>query len=190
MNYPVSIADYVVRDARPDDCAQILQFVRELAVYEKLADQVVATEHELNRHLFGDVPRAEVLMGEYRTQPVGFALYFHNFSTFLGRPGIYLEDLFVRPAFRGRGFGKALLQTLARIAITRDCGRLEWSVLDWNTPAIEFYQSLGAEQLNEWIGNRLTGQALRQVADPAGHTASTGSRPGQTDSGGLNRQPD
>lgn len=164
MNYPVVIDQFTIRDARPADCGQILQFIQELAEYEKLGHEVVATEEVLRQQLFGDAPRAEVLMGEFDGQAAGFALYFHNFSTFLGRPGIYLEDLYVRPAFRGRGFGKALLQTLAGIAVQRGCGRLEWSVLDWNTPAIEFYQSLGAQSMNEWVVNRLSGDALRQVA--------------------------
>lgn len=165
MNIETNIPGFVIRTATPDDCGQILQFVRALAEYEKLLHKVVATEEILQKHLFGDHPTAEVIIGEADGSPVGFALFFQNFSTFLGQPGIYLEDLFVSPAQRGKGYGKALLACLAQIAIDRQCGRLEWSVLDWNTPAIEFYQSLGAETMDGWKVNRLSGDHLTAVAD-------------------------
>ena len=147
---------------------QILTFIRELAIYEKLEHEAVGTEEALEIHLFGPTPRAEVLILETGSgEPAGFALFFHNFSTFLTRPGIYLEDLFVRPQFRGSGYGKALLQHLAKLAVERGCGRLEWAVLDWNAPAIGFYESLGARMMNEWRVFRLTGDSLTQVAKAA-----------------------
>lgn len=163
--YETSIDRFLIRPATPADCGQILQFIRNLAEYEKLAHEVVATEDLIREHLFGDAPQAEVLIGEYDGRPVGFALFFNSFSTFLGRPGIYLEDLFVNPDDRGRGFGKALLTCLAKIAIGRNCGRLEWSVLDWNQPAIDFYHALGATSMNGWTVNRVTGDALINMAD-------------------------
>jgi GNAT superfamily N-acetyltransferase len=153
-----------LRAAAPSDCATILQFIRERAEYEKLLDQCVATEATLAAHLFGPTPRAEVILAEWDGAPVGFALFFHNFSTFLARPGIYLEDLYVQPDMRAKGIGKALLARLARIAQQRDCGRLEWSVLDWNTPSIEFYRSLGAQPNDEWTTYRLSGESLAQLA--------------------------
>ncbi len=159
------IEDFCIRPARPEDCRLILNFIQELAAYEKLAHEVVATEESLQHHLFGETPRAEVLIAEHLGRPVGFALFFHNFSTFLGRPGIYLEDLFVHPQDRGKGYGKALLTCLARIAVHRRCGRLEWSVLNWNRPAIDFYQALGAESMQGWTVNRVAGDALRHLAD-------------------------
>lgn len=164
MNIETDIPGFIIRSATPEDCGTIVQFVRDLAEYEKLLHKVVATEENLRQHLFGDLPKAEVIIGEAESQPVGFALFFHNFSTFLAQPGIYLEDLFVDPSERGKGYGKALLTCLARIAVERDCGRLEWSVLDWNTPAIEFYQSLGAETMDGWKVNRLTGDQLTAAA--------------------------
>lgn len=154
------IEGFKIRSADEKDVELILWFIRGLADYEKLSDEVVATVEGLRKHLFGPVPRAEVLIGEYRDEPVGFALFFHNFSTFVGKPGIYLEDLFVVPEMRGRGFGRTLLVKLARLAVERDCGRLEWAVLDWNQPAIEFYESLGARLMKEWIINRLAGERL------------------------------
>ena len=152
-----------IRPARPGDVGEILRLIRALAEYEKLADEVVATEDALRRTLFGDAPAAEVLLAEEGGRPVGLALFFQNYSTFLGRPGIYLEDLFVEPASRGRGIGKALLQAVARIAVRRECGRFEWAVLDWNRPAIEFYQALGARPMNDWTVFRVTGEALRKL---------------------------
>lgn len=154
----------MIRPATPNDLPTIAQLIRDLAEYEKLAHDVVFTEERLGQHLFGPRPYAEVLIAEQDGVSVGFALFFHNFSTFLGQPGIYLEDLFVRPAFRGHGLGKALLLHLAKIAVERGCGRMEWAVLDWNSPAIGFYKSLGAKPMDEWTTFRLTGDALRHAA--------------------------
>jgi GNAT superfamily N-acetyltransferase len=153
-----------VRPATREDVPLVLALIRELAEYERLAHEVVATEAALGEHLFGPRPAAEVLIGECDGEAVGFALYFGNFSTFLARPGIYLEDLFVRPAFRGRGLGERLLVELAHLAVARGCGRLEWSVLDWNEPALGFYRRLGAVPMAEWTVQRLAGDALRAVA--------------------------
>lgn len=153
-----------IRLAVSSDVPVILGFVRELAVYEKLLHEVVATEALFAEYLFGDKPVAEVIIAEWDTKPVGFALFFHNFSTFLGRPGIYLEDLFVHTDMRGKGIGKALLTYLAHLTRERQCGRLEWSVLDWNEPAIQFYRSIGAEPMSEWTVQRLTGEALAALA--------------------------
>jgi GNAT superfamily N-acetyltransferase len=153
-----------IRRAEEHETPQILQFVRELADYEKLSHQVVATEEGLKASLFGARPYAEVVFACLDGQPVGFALFFHNYSTFLGRPGIYLEDLYVRPAVRGKGVGQRLLSWLAQAAVDRGCGRLEWSVLDWNEPSIRFYKNLGATPMDEWKIFRLTGAALEQLA--------------------------
>jgi GNAT superfamily N-acetyltransferase len=153
-----------IRPAQIGDCSLILEFVRELAEYERLLERVTATVEDFERQLFGSRPAAEVLIVEAEGVPVGFALFFTNFSTFLGKPGIYLEDLFVRPAYRGRGYGKALLTKVGQIAIERGCGRVEWAVLDWNHPAIEFYQSLGASMLKDWIINRVEGPQIEQLA--------------------------
>ncbi len=156
--------DLTIRAATEADVPLILEFIRDLAEYEKLADHVVATEDLLRTTLFGHPRFAEVIIGEAEGRPVAFALFFHNFSTFLGRPGIYLEDLFVKPESRGHGYGKAMLARLAAIARSRNCGRLEWSVLNWNEPAIEFYKSLGAKPMDEWQVFRLTGEALEKLA--------------------------
>lgn len=153
-----------LRVAQPSDVSLILQFIQELADYEKLRHEAIATEALLEEHLFGPTPSAEVLIAEWEQAPAGFALYFRTFSTFLGRPGIYLEDLYVRPQYRGKGLGRSLLVELAKIAVERGYGRVEWSVLNWNTPSIGFYQSLGAKPLDEWTGYRLTGEALTQLA--------------------------
>lgn len=153
-----------IRPAHAADVPLILALIRELAVYEKLAHQVVATEERLRENLFGARPQAEVLIAEWNGEPAGFALFFHNFSTFLGRQGLYLEDLFVREQHRGKGIGKALLVRLAGIAVERGCGRFEWAVLDWNTPAQDFYKSLGASPVPEWDIFRVTGEALRHLA--------------------------
>ena len=142
------------------DVAVILNFIRKLAEYEKLSHQVAATEELLRDTLFGGRRVAEVLIAYLGDEPAGFALFFHNFSTFLGRPGIYLEDLFVEPAHRGKGIGKALLTEIAKIARERNCGRLEWAVLDWNRPAIDFYRGLGAVPLEDWTLFRVTGEVL------------------------------
>lgn len=154
-----------IRPAVPADARLILAFIRELGEYERLSHEVVADEDGLTAQLFGERPRAEVLIAEVDGAAAGFALFFHNFSTFLGKPGLYLEDLFVRPAFRGHGLGKRLMARLARIAVERDCGRFEWSVLDWNTPAIDFYRNLGAAGMDEWTVQRVSGDALRALAD-------------------------
>ena len=153
-----------IRPATPADLPLIAQFIRDLADYEKLAHEVRFDEAKLGEKLFGPRPYAEVLIGEIDGEAQGFALFFHNFSTFEGRPGIYLEDLFVRPAARGSGLGKALLAHLAELCVTRDCARLEWSVLDWNAPAIGFYQSLGARLMDEWTVMRVDGDALTKLA--------------------------
>ncbi len=153
-----------VRFAVPADLPLIAKFIRDLAVYEELLHEVRFDEAKLSECLFGARPYAEVLIAEDAGAGVGFALFFHNFSTFEGRPGIYLEDLFVSPDARGKGAGKALLARLAALAIERDCGRLEWAVLDWNTPAIDFYRSLGARPMDEWTGNRVDGEALIALA--------------------------
>lgn len=153
-----------IRPATSADVATILAFIRKLAEYERLTHEAVADEAGLAVQLFGPTPRAEVLIAEVGGIPAGFALFFHNFSTFLGKPGLYLEDLFVRPAFRDRGLGKRLMLRLAQIAVERDCGRFEWSVLDWNAPAIAFYRSLGALPMDEWTVQRVSGDALRALA--------------------------
>lgn len=160
-------AELEIRLATSADVPLILQFIQELAEYEQLAYEVVATSELLREQLFGPAPAgggAEVVIAYRAEQPVGFALFFHNFSTFLGRRGIYLEDLYVKPAYRGHGIGRALLIYLARLAQTRGCGRLEWSVLNWNETAIRFYRSLGARPLTEWTGFRLTGATLDALA--------------------------
>ena len=150
--------------ATEKDCSEILRFINELAAYEKMSDDVVATEELLKEWIF-EKKKAEVIFGVENGKKVGFALYFHNFSTFLGRAGIYLEDLFVMPEFRGKGYGKALLKELARIAVERGCGRLEWSCLDWNKPSIDFYISLGATPMSDWTIYRLTGDTLKMMAE-------------------------
>ena len=153
-----------IRPATIDDVPLIRALIAELAEYERLADAAVATDDDLRAQLFGAQPAAEVLIGEVDGEAAGFALFFHNFSTFLGKRGLYLEDLFVRPAHRGSGLGKHLMAALARIAVQRDCGRFEWSVLDWNAPAIGFYRRLGATGMDEWTVQRLEGDALHALA--------------------------
>ena len=153
-----------IRPATIDDVPLIRALIGELAEYERLADAAVATDDDLRAQLFGAQPAAEVLIGEVDGEAAGFALFFHNFSTFLGKRGLYLEDLFVRPAFRGSGLGRHLMASLARIAVQRDCGRFEWSVLDWNAPAIGFYRTLGAVGMDEWTVQRLEGEALHALA--------------------------
>ena len=157
----------MIRSATTTDVPTIAQLIRALAEYERLSDRVTLDENRLRDHLFGPRPFAEVLLAEAGIEVVGFALFFHNYSTFLGRPGIYLEDLFVKPEHRGKGHGKALLAALARLAVQRDCGRMEWAVLDWNEPSINFYKALGATPLDEWTGYRLTGAALLKLAEPS-----------------------
>jgi GNAT superfamily N-acetyltransferase len=152
-----------IRCATEADVPLILQFIRDLAIYEKLEHKVIATEETVRRTLFGNPRFAEVVFAVADGKEAGFALFFHNYSTFLGQPGIYLEDLFVKPESRGRGIGKALLAHLAKLAKDRGCGRLEWAVLDWNTPSINFYKSLGGVPLSDWIVFRLTGEALEKL---------------------------
>ena len=158
-----------IREATSADVPFILSLIKELADYEKLSGDVIATEERLTAHLFGPNPRAEVLIGSIAGEPSGFALFFHNFSTFLAQPGIYLEDLYVKPGKRGLGLGEALLRHLAQLAIQRGCGRLEWAVLDWNEPAIGFYKRLGAVAMDEWTVYRVAGDMLQHVA--AGKTS-------------------
>lgn len=154
-----------LRFATAGDAPLVMAFVRELAEYEQLAHEVETDAETLAEQLFGDAPAAEVVIAEADGAPAGFALFFHNFSTFLGRRGLYLEDLFVRPAYRGRGIGRVLMAFLAKLAVERGCGRFEWWVLDWNTPAIDFYRSLGARGMDEWTVQRVTGPALHALAE-------------------------
>jgi GNAT superfamily N-acetyltransferase len=154
----------VIRPAVPDDAALLLSLVRELATYERAPEAVVATEEDYRRDGFGPGRKFIAEVAEWDGAPAGFCLYFYNWSTWLGRPGLYLEDLFVRPAFRGRGIGKALLVHLARVAVRERCGRFQWQVLDWNEPALRFYESLGASRLPEWLTMRVEGDALRALA--------------------------
>lgn len=156
--------ELLLRPATPDDVPAIVGLIRELADYERLLHEVEARPEALSAHLFGDRPAAEVLMGLVDGEVAGFALFFTNYSTFLTKPGIYLEDLFVRPQFRGVGLGKALLKRLAAIAVERDYGRFEWSVLDWNQPSIDFYLAQGAKPMDEWTMYRVTGEALKELA--------------------------
>ncbi len=153
-----------IRHSTGDDVPILFELIRGLAEYERLLEHVTATEAGLRAHLFGARPAAEAVLAEEGNEAIGFALFFNNFSTFLGKPGLYLEDLFVRPEFRGRGYGKALMVFVARLALARGCGRFEWSVLDWNTPARDFYRTLGARPLDDWIGQRMTGEAIARLA--------------------------
>jgi GNAT superfamily N-acetyltransferase len=168
------VTDLAIRFARAEDTPSILTFIRELAEYERLAHEVVADEETLRASLFGVRPAAEVLIAELAGTPVGFALFFQSYSTFLAKPGLYLEDLFVRPAERGKGVGIALMSACARIAVQRHYGRFEWSVLDWNEPALKFYQSLGAKLQSDWTVHRLVADDLHALADrwphPVGKT--------------------
>ena len=153
-----------IRAATPADVPLMMQFIRELAEFERLAHEVQGTEDELREEMFGARPVVEAIIARVGEEPAGWALFFHNFSTFLTRRGLYLEDLYVRPDFRGRGIGRRLLAELARIAVERQCGRLEWWVLDWNEDAIRFYRSLGAVAMDEWTVQRVTGAALEALA--------------------------
>ena len=157
------MTNFHIRKATPEDAQTIYDLIYKLAVYEKLENEVVTTPDELREQIF-EKKYAEVIIAEEDEKPVGFALYFHNFSTFVGKPGIYLEDLFVEPEMRGKGYGKALLIELAKIAKERNCGRFEWSVLDWNTPSIEFYKSLGAKPMDEWTVFRLDKTGIENLA--------------------------
>jgi len=154
-----------IRPATANDIDLILQFIHDLAEYEREPQAVTATEADIARDGFGPEPKFRVVIAEWEGRPAGFALYFFNYSTWLGRPGLYLEDLFVRTEFRGNGIGKGLLLHLARIAVKENCGRFQWQVLDWNTPSIEFYESLGAKWMKEWLTMRVEGEALKQLAD-------------------------
>ena len=157
--------DFQIRPARVEDVPIILQLIRDLATYERAPNDVTATEEQLVEVLFGERPAAEVLLAFEGQSPVGFAVFFYNFSTWLGRPGLYLEDLFVKPEERGKGYGRALLVELAKIARGRDCGRMEWAVLNWNEPAIKFYRTLGAKPMDEWTVFRLTGGEIAKLAN-------------------------
>jgi GNAT superfamily N-acetyltransferase len=170
------VADFQIRPARVEDVPVILQLIRDLATYERAPDEVTATEEQLVDVLFGERSAAEVLLAFEGKSPVGFAVYFYNFSTWLGRPGLYLEDLFVNPEKRGKGYGRALLVELAKIARDRGCGRMEWAVLNWNEPAIKFYRTLGAKPMDEWTVFRLTPEEIRKLADAA-DTATTTDHP-------------
>ena len=161
--------DFQIRPARIDDVGIILQLIRDLATYERAPDDVVATEDQLVDVLFSERPVAEVLLAFENELPVGFAVYFYNFSTWLGRPGLYLEDLFVKPEKRGKGYGRSLLVELAKIARDRGCGRMEWAVLNWNEPAIKFYRTLGAKPMDEWTLFRLTREEIAKLANGARH---------------------
>ena len=154
-----------IRPATADDAALLMRFVRELAIYEKAEHEVLATEEDLRRDIFGPDSRVEALICESGGEPIGHAIFFMNYSTWLGKHGIFLEELYITPEHRGRGAGKALLKHVAAIAVSRGCGRFEWNVLDWNEPAIRFYESLGAKPLSEWVGYRLTGAALTALGD-------------------------
>ena len=167
------ITDFQIRPACLEDVPIILQLIRDLATYERAPEEVIATEEQLVDVLFGKRPAAEVLLAFEGNSPVGFALFFHNFSTWLGRPGLYLEDLFVKPEKRGKGYGRALLVELAKIARDRGCGRMEWAVLDWNEPAIKFYRTLGAKPMDEWTVFRLTHDGIAKLANAADTAATT-----------------
>ena len=167
------VADFQIRPARVEDVSIILQLIRDLATYERAPDEVTATEDQLVDVLFGEKPAAEVLLAFEGKSPVGFAVYFYNFSTWLGRPGLYLEDLFVKPEKRGKGYGRALLVELAKIAMERGCGRMEWAVLDWNESAIKFYRTLGAKPMDEWTVFRLTRDGIAKLAGAADTAATT-----------------
>ena len=155
---------FYIRPAVPTDAPVIASFIRQLAEYERLSNAVTFSEEQILQNLFSADATAEVLLGYFNEQPVAFAVFFHNFSTFLGKRGLYLEDLFIIPEMRGRGFGRAMLKRLAEIAIERDCGRFEWAVLDWNEPAVGFYKNLGAVPMEEWTTFRMSGEALKKLA--------------------------
>ena len=157
-------SNFIIREATIKDAAVILALIKDLAQYEKLSHEVAATEDDIRQSLFGDRPVAEALIGELEDVPISFALFFYNFSTFLGKPGIYLEDLYVKSDYRGNGFGRKMLAHIAGLAKERNCGRFEWSVLDWNAPAIRTYDRLNARPMKEWILYRLTGDALDKLA--------------------------
>lgn len=159
------IQGFEIHHAEEKDVRLIHSLITELAEYEKMLDEMVATVALLREHLFGENKFVEVVLGYYNGIPVGFALFFHNFSTFVGKPGLYLEDLYIKPEFRGKGFGKSLLAYLAKLAVERDCGRYEWTVLDWNEPSLKFYKMLGAKVMDEWLIHRMTGEELKKLAE-------------------------
>jgi GNAT superfamily N-acetyltransferase len=164
MTITTSLPNLNIRHAKVEDCQTILSFIVELAIYEKLEHEVVATTATLEETLFGPTRYAQCIIAEYQSKPVGYALFFNNFSTFTGRPGIYLEDLYVQPKMRGKGFGKNLLAYLAKLAVDSNFTRVEWSVLDWNKPAIDFYRSIGAQPMEGWTAQRLDGDQLQAFA--------------------------
>jgi GNAT superfamily N-acetyltransferase len=161
MKLDTDIKNFIIRSTTVDDCTLILDFIKELAEYEKLLHEVTATAETLEETLFSDNPYAEVIIGEFERKPIGYALFFNNFSTFTGRPGIYLEDIYVQPEMRGKGMGKYMLAYIANLAVQRNCTRVEWSVLDWNTPSIQFYRSIGAIPMDGWTVQRLYGKELQ-----------------------------
>jgi GNAT superfamily N-acetyltransferase len=163
-----AISNFMIRTGTEKDAPVIFSLIKELAEYEHLSHEVVASVDDIRKTLFGERPFAETLIGEYQGFPISFALFFYNFSTFLGKPGIYLEDLYVQPEQRGKGFGSEMLAHIATLAKERNCGRFEWSVLNWNTPAIRTYEKLGAAPMKEWILYRLSGEALDRLADKKG----------------------
>lgn len=169
-----------IRPAAPEDIPLILAFIRELAEYERAPEQAVARSEDLLRDGWGKAPKFRVLIADWDRQPAGFSLFFYNYSTWQGRPGLYLEDLFVRPAFRGKGIGKALLVHLAKIAVAENCGRFQWAVLDWNQPSIDFYEALGAKKLSEWLIMRVEGEALEKLAATDLATEDTEKHKGRT----------
>ena len=176
-------SDFEIRPARVEDVPLILQLIRDLATYERAPKEVTATEEQLAAVLFGERPAAEVLLAFEEQSPVGFAVFFYNFSTWLGRPGLYLEDLFVKPEKRGKGYGRALLVDLAKIARDRGCGRMEWAVLDWNEPAINFYRALGAKPMEEWTVFRLTRDGISRLAQSESTLPSEDDKAGDKDRG-------
>lgn len=164
MNKKMSESGFTIRFAKPDDVSLVLELIKELAVYEKMLDEVGATEESLNTYMF-EKEMVEVIIGEYENEPVAFALFFPNFSTFLGKPGLYLEDFYVKPNMRGRGFGKRIFSFLANLTKERNYGRLEWICLDWNEPSINFYKKMGAVPMDDWTTYRMQGTALEELAD-------------------------
>jgi GNAT superfamily N-acetyltransferase len=162
--HPTKVDNFYLREAEEKDIPLLLQFIQELADYEKLSNDAKATPESLKKWMFGNTPYAFGLIGYEQDTPVAFAIYFHNFSTFVGKAGIYLEDVFVKPAFRGKGYGKIILSFLAKKAVDNDFGRMEWSVLDWNKPSIDFYKSIGAFPMDEWTVYRLTGEKMKHLA--------------------------
>ena len=164
MKLNTSVENFTIRKAAIGDSEIILNFIKELAEYEKLLDEVTATEEILKETLFSDRPFGEVIIGDFEEKPIGYALFFYNFSTFTGRPGIYLEDIYVQPKMRGKGMGKCLLAYIADLAVRKNCTRVEWSVLDWNTPSINFYRSIGAIPMDGWTTQRLDGEVLENFA--------------------------